>query len=649
MAQSPRQLDRARIAQNRRTRASDQRSEISARHIRLLSTLQDVLSAIAGKPDIESELQPLVASISSRFRYANVAIGIIEGEEIVFRGATSSDRRGDFRLPITQGICGRVARSGVAELVTDLAADPDYVGVINDSTCEACVPIHAGNTVWGVLNVEAARDVTLEAEEFEILMLLAASLGQAIERSRRQRAGLQQHDQLAHLQRLAGRIAGRVDAEQGAEDVLTEIRRVFGYSALGLGVVRDGKFDVYHSYAALLDGSQPLRTIPMTGVSGKVARTGEPVFARNVHDEPEYVNTRPDTTQEICVPVRSGDMVVGVLNVEATDERTLDNNDLDLLLTLGDHLGSAISNHLRIAELERRNQQLRLVDRVTSLIAGQITIREALPHVLAEIEGAFGYGSSGIGLIDGDRLVFAAVRDSHEDNIHDYFLDHGVSIETGVTGLVARTGQPVFIKDVSASPDYLPTSPVIQQEICVPISAHGQVIGVLNVETPSSKPLEQSDFEILTTIANHLGMAFERSEAYEAERRSRTAMEAIQRVATIVSSTLDSDEALRRIVEMLATVFGYSYVSISLIDGEQLDSTAWHGLPDGSVPPPFVVGAGVAGRVAQTGIAELVDLFTADEESSIARADTTSQIVVPIRCSGELAGVISVEGTEQQP
>ncbi|HEX5166037.1 MAG TPA: diguanylate cyclase, partial [Thermomicrobiales bacterium] len=222
-------------------------------------------------------------------------------------------------------------------------------------------------------------------------------------------------------------------------------------------------------------------------------------------------------------------------------------------------------------------------------------------------------------------------------------------IDTGVTGLVARTGQAVFIKDVSASPDYLPTSPVIQQEICVPIRSHGQVIGVLNVETPSSTPLEPSDFEILTTIANHLGMAFERSEAYEAERRSRTAMEAIQRVATIVSSTLDSDEALRRIVEMLATVFGYSYVSISLIDGEQLDSTAWHGLPEGSVPPPFILGAGVAGRVAQTGLAELVDLFTADEESSIARADTTSQIVVPIRCSGELAGVISVEGTEQQP
>ncbi|HYI15487.1 MAG TPA: diguanylate cyclase, partial [Thermomicrobiales bacterium] len=278
-----------------------------------------------------------------------------------------------------------------------------------------------------------------------------------------------------------------------------------------------------------------------------------------------------------------------------------------------------------------------------------VTIREALPLVVAEIEGAFGYGSCGIGLIEGERLIFAAVYDSNEDNIQDYFIDHGVSIATGITGRVARTGQPAFVKDVRTSPDYLPTSPAAQQEICVPIKANGATLGVLNVETPASKPLGPTDFEILTTIANHLGMAFERSAAYEAERRSRTAIEAIQRVAAIVSSTLDTDEALRRIVETLATVFGYPFVSISLIDGERLDSAAWHGLPLGSIPPPLVLGEGVAGRVAQTGAGELALRFSRDDEHGLARADSRSQIAVPIFCAGELAGVLSVEGNHDLP
>ncbi|MEX1158080.1 MAG: GAF domain-containing protein, partial [Thermomicrobiales bacterium] len=512
------------------------------------------------------------------FLFSTVAIGVIDGDQLVFRNVASRDMPVAYSNPISCGICGRVVRSGVGELVVDVRSDPDYVLVTEDVEREVCVPIIVDGAVWGVLNIEATAEVPLSSEEFDVMRTLASSLGLAIERSRQQRAEAHRLDQLAHLQRIAGRIAGRVDLDGAGEDILDEIRRVFEYATLGLGIMRDGNVDAYFAYASLLDGAPPYRSAPISGIVGRVLRTGEPIFARDVRDEPDYRNVHPDTTQEICVPVRAGGSVIGVLNAEVTRVRRLDDSDLDILLTLADHLGTAISNHLRIAELEWRNQQLRLVDRVTSLIAGQITILDALPLVLAEIEGAFGYGTSGIGLIDGDRLVFAAMRDSNDDSIQEYFQVHGVSIDTGVTGRVARTGQPAFIQDVSSSPDYLPTRSTVEHEICVPIQSDGRTIGVLNVETPASKPLVHADLEILSTIANHLGMAFARSEAYEAERRSRTAIEAIQRVSAIVSSTLDPDEALQRIVETLAAAFDYPFVAINLIDGVRLDPAAWRGL-----------------------------------------------------------------------
>jgi diguanylate cyclase (GGDEF)-like protein len=126
-------------------------------------------------------------------------------------------------------------------------------------------------------------------------------------------------------------------------------------------------------------------------------------------------------------------------------------------------------------------------------------------------------------------------------------------------------------------------------------------------------------------------------------------MEAIQRVAAIVSGTLDSDEALRRIVETLASVFGFPFVAISLIDGDRLDSAAWHGTPLGKLPPPLVIGEGVAGRVAQTGKAELATRFSEIDERSLALPDSTSQIAVPIACDGALAGVLTVEGNPLRP
>ena len=649
MAQTPRPLRQSRIAPGRPARQSVQSSATAARHIRLLKTLNHVLNTIAGTPHIEREVQSLASEIGSRFQFTTVGIGVVEGDDLVFRGVVSRDMPRDFSNPVSRGICGRVVRSGIGELVSDVHADPDYVAGGGQVECEVCVPIFVGGDVWGVINIEAAADVALGSEELDVMRTLASSIGLAIERSRQLRAEANRLDQLAHLQRIAGRIAGRVDIDGDGEDILEEIIRVFGYSSLGLAIVRGGIVDVYYAYASLLDGSAPYRSGPITGIVARVARTGEPVFIRDVRDDPDYVKHRPDTTQEICVPVRSAGSVIGILNVESTEARQLDASDLDILLTVADHLGTAISNHRRIAELEWRNQQMRLVDRVASLIASQITIRDAFSLVLAEIEGAFGYGTSGIGLIEGDRLVFAATRDSSEESVQDYFQLHGVSIDTGVTGRVARTGEPAFIEDVRSSPDYLVTSPEIQYEICVPIQADGRTVGVLNVETPASKPLGIADFEILSTIANRLGMAFARSTAYEAERRSRTTMEAIQRVSMIVSSTLDPEEALRRIVATLAAAFDYPFVSISLTEGTNLAAAAWHGLPQHITPPTLDLGSGVAGRVAQTGHAELVLHVSDDDARFIARADTRSQIAVPIYCAGEPTGVLSVEGDDVQP
>ncbi len=87
---------------------------------------------------------------------------------------------------------------------------------------------------------------------------LASSLGLAIERSRQLQVEAHRLDQLAYLQRIAGRIAGRVDIDGDGEDILGEIVRIFGYSSLGLGIVRGGIVDVYYAYAALLDGSEPV-------------------------------------------------------------------------------------------------------------------------------------------------------------------------------------------------------------------------------------------------------------------------------------------------------------------------------------------------------------------------------------------------------
>ena len=54
----------------------------------------------------------------------------------------------------------------------------------------------------------------------------------------------------------------------------------------------------------------------------------------------------------------------------------------------------------------------------------------------------------------------------------------GLPAGTGVVGRVYRTGVPAVVEDVGESVDYLPAIPGVRAEVCQPLRAAGQVVGV---------------------------------------------------------------------------------------------------------------------------------------------------------------------------
>jgi HD-GYP domain-containing protein (c-di-GMP phosphodiesterase class II) len=70
----------------------------------------------------------------------------------------SSDRTvRDFRLPVGQGIAGRVAEDGQPRLVNDTSRDPDYIDGVNPVASIICAPIRVAGRVVGVVSVNDRR------------------------------------------------------------------------------------------------------------------------------------------------------------------------------------------------------------------------------------------------------------------------------------------------------------------------------------------------------------------------------------------------------------------------------------------------------------------------------------------------------------
>src|SRR4051812_39472463 len=89
-------------------------------------------------------------------------------------------------LPVSEGVAGRVARTGEPAIVHDTQNDPHYLPTEapTDSGSELAVAIRVGGEVWGVLNLEQLQTHAFDSDDVVFADLVAAHVGAALDRTR---------------------------------------------------------------------------------------------------------------------------------------------------------------------------------------------------------------------------------------------------------------------------------------------------------------------------------------------------------------------------------------------------------------------------------------------------------------------------------
>lgn len=81
-----------------------------------------------------------------------------------------------------------------------------------------------------------------------------------------------------------------------------------------------------------------------------------------------------------------------------------------------------------------------------------------------------------------------------------------ISIGQGITGSVAQTGKAEIISDTSQDPRYIEDDEMRFSEICVPILANEEILGVIDCEHPQKNFFTEQHLRILKTIASICGI-----------------------------------------------------------------------------------------------------------------------------------------------
>ena len=267
----------------------------------------------------------------------------------------------------------------------------------------------------------------------------------------------------------------------------------------------------------------------------------------------------------------------------------------------------------RTSALEKRAGQLQAITELSESIA-QLkdlgTLFDATTHLISE---RFGFYHVGIFLIDRDREFAIMQAANSEGGKRMLARAHRLRLGTGVVGYAARLGRPRIALDVGLDAVFFdnPDLPNTRSEVALPLTARGETIGVLDVQSTEAGAFSSEDLLVLTALANQVSIAFENT-------RLLTETRAALRQVEEVYNEFTRAEWSRAAVRAEQAGFRYQAGRIEMME-DPLDN-------------PEVVSAAKTGAVTQSPING-----SADERHTVA---------IPVKIRGEVIGILQIESND---
>ena len=290
---------------------------------------------------------------------------------------------------------------------------------------------------------------------------------------------------------------------------------------------------------------------------------------------------------------------------------------------------------------QRRAAQLSLLEEAGRKINESLEEREILEQTLDAVVSKFGYAQAAISLlVDQATLEVAAISGTQ-----DFGYQRGFHQEVGkgIIGHVAKTHKEHIAGDVSADPYYFSSAPRSGSAAAVPMLDKGQLLGVLYVESLTRDAIQSEDVQALQTVANQVATSLQKARLYARTQEHLQVMTALQSISHVITSSLDLNQILNNVIQLLRDSFGYTYIGVYLLDGDVLHLGAQLGYPEDMLIPEIPITAGVVGRTARLKQTQFLWDVTTDPDFLRGAYQVKSEIAVPMLKDDHVLGVLNVE------
>jgi signal transduction histidine kinase/HAMP domain-containing protein len=179
--------------------------------------------------------------------------------------------------------------------------------------------------------------------------------------------------------------------------------------------------------------------------------------------------------------------------------------------------------------LERRHQQLKALHEIDVAIASTLDLRTVLDVLLDKIDRFLPYAVTTVRLLNREtgELESFACRNVDEKE----WKEMTARSRGGITRMLPENNVPLVIRNVQTDPRSLSSKFVRKYGLVsllrVPLTAKGEVLGVLSFFTKEEHEFTNEEIEFLTSLAGQAAIAIYNSQFYEEIRAAKEKLEAV--------------------------------------------------------------------------------------------------------------------------
>jgi phosphoserine phosphatase RsbU/P len=391
-----------------------------------------------------------------------------------------------------------------------------------------------------------------------------------------------------------------------------------------------------------------------------------PLDIRGLHDDQKYHDEyhrviKRENLFWLVVPLMHGAAEIGGV-ITACDEYP-DAVKIRSLIDVGRIAGMAIDASLQAHVQRWQQKQLALVRSVSAQVS-QITNVDSLTRQITKlVQQTFNYYYVAVFLINEKtkRLHFKSSaslvkckKPEFESRTHP-----GFALGEHIIGYVAETGRELIANDVRKETRYKQVNSLegTKSEVVLPLKINDQVFGVFDVQSDQLEAFDENDLLVLRALADNIAIAIENTRLFQAVQIRADQLTTVGEVSRAITSILDLDQLLEKIVDLIHERFNYPFVHLYTIDPVRKkiifkagsgERTAFY--KEASISFDTDSNMGVIPWVVQHRETKRINSVEEEplfEYSPLSSQPSGSEMAIPLFFGGEVLGVLDIQSQQQ--